>query len=138
MESEMILPNGAVVVVIDGATMRLFRNMGHEPYIDLTSLPAPDLGASKAGSGARHRSSLANPDSRRLQEDDFAAAAADYLNREALAGRIEQLVIIADPRTLGELRRHYHDALTAKLIGEIVKDLTGHASEGIKAAIEAA
>jgi protein required for attachment to host cells len=38
--------------------------------------------------------------SRHLREDDFAAAAACYLNRGTLGGEIEQLVIVADPRTL--------------------------------------
>ena len=87
MEKEMILPNGAFVAVVDGEKIRLFRNSGHEPHVNLISLPEPDLGAGNTGSGSRHRSSSANPDGRRLEEDDFAAAAANYLNREALAGR---------------------------------------------------
>jgi Protein required for attachment to host cells len=131
----MILPNGAIVAVIDGQGMQLFRNVGHEPHIDLASLPEPDLGVDNTGSGARHRSSSANPDSRRLAEDDFAAAAAEHLNREVLAGRIEQLVIIADPRTLGELRKHYHDELAGRLIGQLPKTLTRHSSEIIRNAI---
>ena len=131
----MILPNGAVVAVVDGERMRLFRNSGHEPHINLISLPEPDLGAGHTGSGSRHRSSSANPDARRLGEDDFAAAAANYLNREALAGKIEQLVIIADPRTLGELRKHFHDVLAAKLIGQLAKDLAGHPTDAVQSAI---
>jgi protein required for attachment to host cells len=138
MENEMILPNGAIVAVVDGERMRLFRNIGHEPHIDLADLPEPDLGAGNTGSGSRHHSSSANPDGRRLEEDDFAAAAAGYLNREVLAGKIEQLVIVADPRTLGELRKHFHDVLAAKLIGQLAKDLTGRSGEAIKTAIAAA
>lgn len=134
----MILPNGAVVAVVDGEKMRLFRNSGHEPHINLMNLPEPDLGAGNTGSGSRHRSSSANPDGRRLEEDDFAAAAADYLNREALAGKIGQLVVVADPRTLGELRKHFHDVLAAKLIGQLAKDLTGHPTDAVQSAIAGA
>jgi len=134
----MILQNGTLVAVIDGGTMRLFHNRGREPQIDLVSLPDSGFDTENIGSGGRHRSSAANPDASRLKEDDFAAAAADYLNREVLAGKVEHLLVIADPRTLGELRRHYHDALKAKLAGEIAKDLTGHSPEAIAEAIVAA
>jgi len=137
MEVDMILPNGAVVAVVDGETIRLLRNTGHEPHVDLVSLPEPDL-SGHAGSGGRHRSSTANPDRARLAEDDFAAAAAEYLNVQALAGAMQWLVIAADPRTLGELRRHFHAALGTKLIGEIAKDLTGHSPKAIASAIAAA
>lgn len=131
----MILPNDAVVAVADGERLRLFRNSGREPHINLIELPPPDLGAGNAGSGSRHRSSSANPDDRRQLEDDFAAAVADYLNREALADKIGQLLIIADPRTLGELRKHFHDVLVARLIGQLAKDLSGRPAEAIQAAI---
>lgn len=134
----MILPNGAVVAVIDGKRMRLFRNTGHEPHIDLAPMPDPDLGGGSTGSGSRHRSSSANPDRSRIEEDDFAAAAAGYLNREALAGRVDRMLIIADPRTLGELRKHFHDVLAAKLIGQIAKDLAGGTAESIRTSIAAA
>ena len=44
-------------------------------------------------------------------------------------------MIIADPRTLGELRKHFHDVLAAKLIGQLAKDLSGRSPEAIQAAI---
>lgn len=116
--------------------MRLFRNKGHEPAIELVALPAPEIDGGHAGSGGRHRNSSANPDSRRLAEDNFAAAAADFLNRRASAGG--KLVIIADARTLGEVRRHFSRTLTENLLGEIAKDLTGHSMKDIEAAILAA
>lgn len=134
----MILPNGTVVAVVDGERMRLFRNKGHEPQIDLVELPEPNLDVANVGSGGRHRSSTANPDASRLAEDDFVAAAADYLNRDALAGRFEHAVIGADPRTLGELRKHFHQSLGTKLVGQLDRDLAGHSAEAIKAALVAA
>lgn len=134
----MILPNGTTVAVADGSTMMLFRNRGREPSIDLLGLPEPDVGDGNAGSGGRHRSTTANPDARRLAEDDFAAAASEYLNRAVLDGRIEKLLVIADARTLGEMRRHYHQSLADRLIGELAKDLVGRPKADIEAAIQAA
>ena len=46
--------------------------------------------------------------------------------------------IIAAPRALGEMRKHYHKTLSAKLLGEISKDLTGHPIADIESAIQAA
>ena len=134
----MILPNGALVAVIDGERMRLFRNVGHEPRIRLTALPVPHLRVGNTGSGSRHRSSSANPDGARINEDDFTAAAAAYLNRDVLRGASGKVLIIADRRTLGELRKHFHPALYPKLLGEIPKDLTSHSEKEIQAAIVAA
>jgi protein required for attachment to host cells len=134
----MILPNGATVAVVDGSKLQVFRNVGHEPHVSLTGPAEPDLEAASGGTGGRHHSSSANPDRQRLQEDDFAAAATDYLNKEVLAGRIDQLVVVADPRTLGELRKHYHDQLAARLLGELPKHMTGSTPEALTAAIAAA
>jgi len=134
-DEKMILPNDATVAVVDGEKLRLFRNKGMEPGIRLTEEQAADVEPANQGSGMRHRSTSANPDQSRLEEDDFAAAAAARLNRLALAGKIASLFVIADPRTLGELRRHLHEATKAKLIGDLAKDLTGSSIEKIEAAL---
>jgi protein required for attachment to host cells len=134
----MIMPNGATVAVVDGRTIMLFQNIGHEPDIELSVLPIPRMEETHAGSGGRHRSSAANSDLARLTEDDFAAAVSATLNRAALAGEIVSLLIIADARTLGEMRRHIHKSLRGKLLGEIAKDLTGHSKKNIEAVIRAA
>ena len=131
----MILPHDTTVVVVDGTRIRMFRNIGREPHIELAALPQPDFGGSNTGSGSRHRNSSANPDSQRIREDKFVAGVAEHLNREALSNNIKQLVIIADPRTLGELRRHLHDVLASRIIGQISKDLTSHSYKSIQAAI---
>lgn len=131
----MILPNDTTVAVADGAKMRLFRNKGVEPQIRLVALPDPEIGAANQGSGGRHRSIAGNPDAGRLAEDNHAAAAAEYLNRQVLAGDIGALFVVADARTLGEMRRHFHEALQAKLVGDLAKDLTGHTAEAIAEAL---
>lgn len=131
----MILPNDTTIAVIDGEKLRLFRNHGMEPHIRLTEQHVASLRPVNQGSGGRHRSTSANPDQRRLEEDDFAAAAAAHLNRLTLDGKIASLFVIADPRTLGELRRHFHEATRAKLIGDLARDLTDSSVEAIEAAL---
>lgn len=55
-----------------------------------------------------------------------------------LAGKIKNLVVIAAPRTLGELRKGYHKTVSDVLIGELAKDLTGHSMQDIEKALAAA
>lgn len=131
----MIIPNDTVVAVADGQSLRLFRNKAAEPHITLEAMPDPSLDIRNEGSGMRHRSTSANPDRSRLAEDDHAASVAGYLNSRVLAGEVGKLVVIADPRTLGEMRKHFHTALTSALIGEIAKDLAGQSVESIKEAL---
>ena len=103
----MIIPTGTTVAVADGETVRLFHNTGVKPGVHLVEITAAPPAPAHSGSGARHHTSSANPDGRRLVEDDFAAATAAFLNKLSLDGTIEHLVIVSDPRTLGEMRKHF-------------------------------
>jgi protein required for attachment to host cells len=95
----MILPTGTTVAVADGETVRLFHNIGVKPGVHLVEITAAP--PAHSGSGARHHTSSANPNRRRLVEDDFATATAAFLNKLSLAGIIEHLVVVSDPSTLG-------------------------------------
>ena len=132
----MILPNGATVAVADGETLSLFHNGGHEGGVSLKPVAAPALDGGDSGSS--HRSSAANPDDKTQTEDGYAAGAAAWLNKQVLEGKIGALMVIAAPKTLGELRKHYHKALEAVLVGELAKDLGGRPVGEIEAAVAAA
>ena len=134
----MIIPNGAVVAVVDGASHRMFRNTASEPHISLEAVAVADIDIKNQGSGARHGSSSANPDSARLDEDNYVSSVAGYLNRQVLDGKIKKLFLIADPGSLGELRRHFHAELEATLIGDLAKDLTGHPVAAIESVVSKA
>ena len=131
----MQLPKGAIVAVADGATFHLYRNGGDELNPKLTLQPAADLAHVDGSAGSHHPSGAGNHDDSTQIEDGFAASTAAWLNGQVLGGKIDNLLIIAAPKTLGELRRHYHKALQAKLLGELAKDLTGHAVGDIETAI---
>jgi protein required for attachment to host cells len=134
----MNIPQGTVVAVADGEILNLFRNTGTDAAPRLAAIPDVAVSTENAGSGHRHQSSSGNPDASQLTEDSFAAGIADILNRRVLDGKIESLIVVAAPRTLGELRKHYHKTLSAVLVGEIAKDLTGHSIADIENIIAAA
>jgi protein required for attachment to host cells len=127
----MILPTGAIVAVADSKTVRLFHNTGVKPGVHLVEITTAPPAPAHSGSGARHHTGSTNPDARRLVEDDFAAATAAFLNKLSLDGTIEHLVVVSDPRTLGEMRKHFHRDLRGKIIGELAKDFSRHPLEDI-------
>ena len=134
----MQLAKGATIAVADGEKFNLFRNTGDEAHPSLTALSTAEIGTDNKGSGGRHHSSSGNPDDSQIAEDSFAAGTAALLNKQVLAGKISHLVVVAAPRTLGELRKHYHAKLSDVLVGEIAKDLTGHSVKDIEKTIAAA
>ena len=131
----MELTVGATVAVIDGEKLRLFRNTGQAHAPKLVALQEPELSGDNKSSGGRHASSAANPDDSRLEEDSFVAAVAGWLNEQALGKGFDAVAIVAAPKALGELRKHYHKALAAKVILELPKDLTGQSIANIEAAL---
>ena len=134
----MKIPKGATVAVADGEKFSLFRNAGDEAHPKLAALPAATVDTDNKSGGVGHPSSSANPADSQQDEDGFAAGIAALLNKHALEGKLTNLVVIAAPRTLGELRKHYHAKLKDVLVGEISKDLTGQTSDDIEKAIAAA
>jgi len=131
----MMLPKGTTIAVADGEKLSLFENTGDEAGLILAPVAA-DVDGDGHGSGSRQNSS-GNPDPSQSREDDFSSGVVDLLNKRVLDGQISGLVIIAAPRALGEMRKHYHKALTAKLLGEIAKDLTGHPMADVASTIDA-
>ena len=53
----------------------------------------------------------------------FAAQTAEFLRDAALGGTLKSLVVVAPPKTLGELRKHYHKEVSNRIIEELPKDL---------------
>jgi protein required for attachment to host cells len=134
----MILPQGAVVAVADGEKFVMFQNHGNEGEMALREMPAVSVESGSTSSGAHHYSSAADPNASQAAEDSFASGAVNLLNRHVLDGAIAGLVIIAAPKTLGEMRKHYHKALVAILLKEIAKDLTTRSVHEIEKSLVAA
>jgi protein required for attachment to host cells len=95
--------------------------------------------AGGGGAGfAPSRGTMGEADYHQIEEDRFAGEVADLLKRRALANEFEKLIVVAPPRALGELRKHYHKEVESRLVGEIDKDLTGHTLPDIEAALSKA
>jgi len=132
----MLIPHGAVIALVDGENWEVLRNGGTEAEPELTTIATPELVESNHGSGNRHGVSSANPSGNQRDEDAHAAAVGDWLNAQVQTHKIEQLIVIASPRTLGELRHRYSKAVQAALIGELAKDLIGRQPADILTALQ--
>jgi protein required for attachment to host cells len=133
----MNLPTHALIAVVDGENLRLFKNTGTANDITLKGIENPALEDRVSGSAGRI-SSEANPDNDTQAEDGHAMSVAQALNTWALKNRFEKLVVIAAPKTMGELRKHWHKEVEGAIIGEITKTLTNATTDDIIKAIEAA
>jgi protein required for attachment to host cells len=99
----------------------------------LVEITANSPALAHAGSGGSQHTGSANR--KRLAEDDFAAATAEFLNALSADGAIEHLVVVSDPRTLGEMRKHFRRELKSKIIGEFAKDFGRRGIEDIASLI---
>lgn len=149
----MQVPHNAFVLVADGRKMLFFRNEGDADYPTLKvetaqEHPNPRDGDQKTDTAGRSAStnagtttgggsgsSMGEADYHQQEEDRFAAETADMLKRRAMAHDFEKLIIVAPPKTLGELRKHYHKEVESRLAGELAKDLTNHPVDQIEKAI---
>ena len=133
----MNLPSNALVAVVDGEKLALFRNSGSATDVQLKSVESPPLEDRVVGSAGRV-SSDANPDNDTQAEDGHAMSVAQALNNWALKNKFDKLVVIAAPKTMGELRKHWHKEVEGAIIGEITKTLTNASTDEIAKSIEAA
>ncbi len=132
----MKLPANAHVAIVDGERFILMRNEGQPFEPKLGKASHPDIDATNHSAGVRHQDDIGQGrGGTDLDELAHGAGVAEWLNAKCVAGEIDDLVVIADPKTLGEMRRHYHGELEKRLRGEIAKTLTGEPSDRIAKAI---
>jgi protein required for attachment to host cells len=133
----MLIPHGTIVAVADGQHLMLFRNSGTEAAPQLEALPVPSLDERNHSGGGHHTPTSAEPTHHRMEEDNHCAAVVAWLNREVLEHRISDLVIVAPPAALGEMRQHYHKQLQQVLRHELAKEFTGRSGAEVLAALHA-
>lgn len=129
------LPTGTLVVVADGEKARWFRNVGDGKELRLrqeTMMDAHDI--FPQGPSGVAPPELAGQDK---DEASFAMHVADRLNHGALNHEYADLVLVADPQTLGKMRPQLHKETLARLRGEVAKTLTNSPLEDITVALDA-
>ncbi len=139
--------NGAWVLVGDGRRALFLENHGDPDVLDLRVIEARveanpatrDQGTDAPGrafaSRGGPRSSLETTDWHELEKEHFADRIAETINKAAESGEMKEVVLIAPPRVLGELRKHLSVKAQAKVKGEIDKDLTRHPISEIEKAL---
>jgi protein required for attachment to host cells len=130
-------PTRTWVLIADGARARILENDGpgrglvanDTLVFDGDRSATHDIVDDREGrthSSVGHgRSAIeAHSDPHRELKSKFAARLADVLVRGLAEKSYDRLIIVATPVTLGDLRKAMGDAVRAKVVGEVHKDLT--------------
>lgn len=132
------LRNGTWVLLADGEKALFLRNDLDEINPDLnvvreeaqTNPSDAEQGVEPPGrmpdGGVQQRSALQEADWHQLAKDRFADDMADLLYKYAQRNAFSHLVVCAPAKVLGELRKHYHKEVRARLVAEVDKDFTNH------------
>jgi protein required for attachment to host cells len=133
------VPHQALVALANGEKFVIMRNIGQPFEPRLERVTELDLELTNFSAGVRHQDPAGQRNgSTDIDELAHGAAIAEWLNTQALRGGIGELVIAADPKTLGQIRRHCHKELESKIVGEVPKDLINSPMEAIEKALAAA
>lgn len=139
----MLIKHGALVMVVDGGQMALFRNSAKSDAFTLELIEkrehanprSSQLGEDKPGrsfqSMGADRSAYEIIDQHQVDEDSFIADAAECLANHMSDSDVGA-VLIAPPRALGTMRKCLPDAVRGRLIAEIDKDYTGQSVQELE------
>ena len=135
----MKIPHLALIAIANGERFKLMRNVGQPFEPKLEAVEEYDLELTNFSAGVRHQDPAGQRSgSTDIDELAHGAAIAEWLNGQVLKGGIEDIVIAADPKTLGQIRRHCHKELESRIVGEVAKDLINSPVETIEQALAAA
>ncbi len=144
------LKRGLWVVVADGEKALFLENRGDTQYPDLQVVqemeqenPATrEQGSDRPGrysdGPSVHRSAVEDTDWHRLGKERFADEVAERLYKLAHRGAFKEMVLIAPPQVLGDMRRKLHKEVAEKITLEIPKTLTNHTIVDIENLLQAA
>jgi protein required for attachment to host cells len=131
---EVMIDNGAWVVVCDGAKALVFENAGNRMAPSLvtkevyehTDQKTHELGTDKPGRACNSvgggRSAVAQTDWHDQEEQKFLARLAVRLDKAVQGGETRSLIVVAPPRALGMLRREYSAHVRQAVKAEVEKD----------------
>ncbi|MCO5073464.1 MAG: host attachment family protein [Rhizobiaceae bacterium] len=132
------LKHGVWVIVADGEKALFLKNEGDSTYPNLNVVrelheenpPSREQGTDQPGrmsdGPSSHRSAVEEVDWHRIAKERFADEISERLYKMAHRGDFEEVVLIAPPLVLGEMRKKLHKEVESKVIGEVAKTLTGH------------
>jgi protein required for attachment to host cells len=125
------------ILVADGARARLLVNEGYNSGLEpalaeefiADNRPSGDLVSDRPGRtfdrGGQGRHAMESPtDPHRHEQQIFAQSLAHLLEEQRLKRSYDQLIIVAPPKALGDLRAEFTKAVSDMVINELNKDLT--------------
>ena len=133
------LKSGLWLMVADGEKALFLKNEGDTTYpnfevvreIGQSIPPTREQGSDRPGrfndGPSAHRSAVADTDWHKVGKMRFADEIAERLYTMAHRGDFKEILLIAPPLVLGELRKKLHQEVTDRIVGEIPKTLTNHA-----------
>jgi protein required for attachment to host cells len=139
--------NGGWVLVGDGRHALFLYNHGDPDLIDLRVIEARveenpathEQGTEAPGRGFASRggvrSAVEPSDWHELEREHFAREIAGRINKAAASGEMKEIVIVAPPRVLGEIRKELSPKAQAKVKGELDRDLAHHPLPEIEKAL---
>lgn len=126
------IPQNTLIVITDGEQTKLFKNTAPngikiESIGDMNLDYLDDKGPSTLP-----------PETSDKEKDEASQAKhiSDDLYKRVHKGEYKNLVLIADPQTLGQIRPHLHDEVLKCLILEIDKTLTNSTMQDIEHTLE--
>ena len=126
----MQIPNEALVIVADGEGARVFRNRGDGQRLSLHQYDLLEL--MNMNDDGPAGSMPDGSDGFRIDKATFAKQLALRLNDGALKQQYRDLVLVADEKTLGEMRPLLPKEVQDRLRAEIPKTLTNTPLEEIE------
>ncbi|PLX38550.1 MAG: Host attachment protein [Hyphomicrobiales bacterium] len=128
----------AWVMVGDGEKAMFLRNKGDSDYPNLEVIRlleqenpvTREQGTDKPGrlldGTGPGRSSVEVTDWHTIEKHRFAKDIAEALYKAAHMNKFKELIVVAPPMTLGDLRKAFHKEVSSRVVGEVDKTLTGH------------
>lgn len=116
------IPDNAWVVIADGTRASYYRASVRDGAVSLSSMAdqSPERLDDDGPAGKRPK----EQSQQQTDEATFAKQLANSLYTHAHADHFQQLVLVADPQTLGQLRSCMHAEVTSRIVTEIPKTLT--------------
>ena len=144
------LKHGIWVLVADGEKALFLKNRGDTKYPNLEVVremeqdnpPTREQGSDRPGrysdGPSIHRSAVDDTDWHRVAKERFADEIATRLYKFAHAGDFREIILVAPPLVLGELRKKLHKEVDERVSAEMAKTLTNHSVADIETILMAA
>ena len=116
--SHVHIPSNALVLVGDGRKALFLRNKGTPRAVEL--IVERELRQDNS------RTAIGKTDWHDRAEEKFASEIAATLYEMEHSQKFDELVVVAPPKMLGDLRAAFHPEVADCVVAEVPKDLTAH------------